>query len=127
MKIKVYQYFAWFCLGLCTACYSGMPEYEGKVGQGKEVTFRISRFDETFSRATATNFEVGDSIGIYAVKHDATGGNSFPALFGNQAHNAKWVKTDEGWQPSSLWDKIVYPQDGAKLDFYAYYRIPVMR
>ncbi|RGV35866.1 fimbrillin family protein [Butyricimonas virosa] len=121
MKIKVYQYFAWFCLGLCTACYSGMPEYEGKVGQGKEVTFRISRFDETFSRATATNFEVGDSIGIYAVKHDATGGNSFPALFGNQAHNAKWVKTDEGWQPSSLWDKIVYPQDGAKLDFYAYY------
>ena len=87
MKIKVYQYFAWFCLGLCTACYSGMPEYEGKVGQGKEVTFRISRFDETFSRATATNFEVGDSIGIYAVKHDATGGNSFPALFGNQAHN----------------------------------------
>ena len=121
MKIKVYQYFAWFCLGLCTACYSGMPEYEGKVGQGKEVTFRISRFDETFSRATATNFEVGDSIGIYAVKHDATGGNSFPALFGNQAHNAKWVKTDEGWQPSSLWDKIVYPQDGAELDFYAYY------
>ena len=49
------------------------------------------------------------------------GGNSFPALFGNQAHNAKWVKTDEGWQPSSLWDKIVYPQDGAELDFYAYY------
>ena len=31
MKIKVYQFFAWFCLGLCTACYSGMLEYEGKV------------------------------------------------------------------------------------------------
>ena len=45
MKIKVYQYFAWFCLGLCTACYSGMPEDEGEVGQGKEVTFRITRFD----------------------------------------------------------------------------------
>ena len=121
MKIKVYQYFAWFCLGLCTACYSGMPEDEGEVGQGKEVTFRITRFDEIFSRATATNFEVGDSIGIYAVKHDVAGGNSFPALSGNQAHNAKWVKTDEGWQPASLKDKIVYPQDGAELDFYAYY------
>ena len=121
MKIKVYQYFAWFCLGLCTACYSGMPEDEGEVGQDKEVAFRISRFDETFSRATATNFEVGDSIGIYAVKHDAAGGNSFPALSGNQAHNAKWVKTDEGWQPASLRDKIVYPQDEAELDFYAYY------
>ena len=99
MKIKVYQYFAWFCLGLCTACYSGMPEDEGEVGQDKEVAFRISRFDETFSRATATNFEVGDSIGIYAVKHDAAGGNSFPALSGNQAHNAKWVKTDEDGNP----------------------------
>lgn len=121
MKIKVYQYFAWFCLGLCTACYSGMPEDKGEVGQSKEVAFRISRFDETFSRATTTNFEVGDSIGIYAVKHDAAGGNSFPALSGNQAHNAKWVKTDEGWQPASLKDKIVYPQDGVELDFYAYY------
>lgn len=55
------------------------------------------------------------------MKHDAAGGNSFPALSGNQAHNAKWVKTDEGWQPASLRDKIVYPQDGAELDFYAYY------
>lgn len=64
----------------------GCRKDEGEVGQGKEVAFRISRFDETFSRATATNFEVGDSIGIYAVKHDATGGNSFPALSGNQAH-----------------------------------------
>lgn len=121
MKTNVYRYFTWLCLGLCTACYSGMPEDEGNTGQSKEVTFRISRFDGAFSRATATNFEVGDSIGIYAVKHNVAGENSYPALSGNQAHNAKWLKTDKGWQPVSLKDKIVYPQDGAKLDFYAYY------
>ena len=55
------------------------------------------------------------------MNHVVAGVSSFPALAGNQAHNAKWVKTDEGWQPSSLRDKIVYPQDGAELDFYAYY------
>ena len=41
MKIKVYQYFAWFCLGLCTACYSGVPEDEGEVGQGNSLELRL--------------------------------------------------------------------------------------
>lgn len=118
MKTRVYRYFTWLCLGLCSACSSGISGDEDEPGQAREVVFRISRSDDSFARATVTSFEIGDSIGVYAVKH---GDGSLLAPSGNQAHNAKWVKTDEGWKPASLKDKIVFPQDGTELDFYAYY------
>ena len=52
------------------ACNSGIPEYEGESEQVREVTFRVSQMGGRLARAMATNFEVGDSIGIYAVKRD---------------------------------------------------------
>lgn len=121
MKIRIYQYFAWAYLGFCMACNSGIPEYEGESEQVREVTFRVSQMGGRLARAMATNFEVGDSIGIYAVKRDIPSELGILTISGNQAHNAKWIKTTEGWSPASLKDKIVFPQDGGKLDFYAYY------
>lgn len=103
------------------ACNSGISEHEDEWGQVREVTFRISQTGNRLARATTTNFEVGDSIGIYAVKRDVPSELGIPTVSGNQAHNAKWIKTTGGWSPASLRDKIVFPQDGGKLDFYAYY------
>ena len=37
------------------------------------------------------------------------------------AHNAKWVKTAEGWQPATSYDIILWDADGRPMDFYAYY------
>ena len=121
MKNRIYQYCIGVCLGLCVACHSGISWDEDEVGQAREVTFRISQADNLLARATATSFEIGDSIGIYAVKRDAPEKAKLPSVAGNQAHNAKWIKTKEGWIPASLKDKIVFTQDGSKLDFYAYY------
>ena len=121
MKRGIYTSITCICLGICMACQSGFPDEGEEPGQAKEVCFRVSRSDDLFARATAIGFEVGDSIGIYAVKRDVSGEVKLPASSGNQAHNAKWIKTIEGWRPASLKDKVVYPQDGAKLDFYAYY------
>lgn len=121
MKAKIYICFTWVCLAVCVACHSGSENDGTEEGQTREVSFAVSQSDDLFARSVSSGFEVGDSIGIYAVKRDVSGEIGIPGKTGNQAHNAKWIKTLEGWTPASLKDKIVYPQDGAELDFYAYY------
>lgn len=67
-------------------------------------------------------FQIGDSIGVYAVPRPA--GSTLPSLperTGNLAHNAKWVKTADGWQPASSYDIILWDKEGRPMDFYAYY------
>lgn len=100
-------------------CSSEMDQLSGSDQQ--EVVFHIEQADSPLTKATAAGFEIGDSIGIYAVRRSDASVNVLPTQTGNQAHNSKWIKTPDGWQPASLADKIVYPQDGSKLDFYAYY------
>lgn len=85
----------------------------------KEVSFRIH--SALFTRGGKDDFVVGDSIGIYAVKRTAPETAAVPGVTGNQAHNAKWVKTEEGWAPATPTDKVVWSQDGEPLDFYAYW------
>ncbi len=85
----------------------------------KEVNFRI--YSALSTRAGKDNFETGDSIGIYAVKRTVPGSVAIPGVSGNQAHNAKWVKTEKGWKPAGPMDKVVWAQDGEPRDFYAYW------
>ena len=85
----------------------------------KEVQFKVQA--SALARSGKEVFAVGDSIGIYAVKRTEDGISAIPAQTGNQAHNAKWVKTEDGWQPASPIDKVLWSQDNAPLDFYAYY------
>lgn len=85
----------------------------------REINFIVQA--SMLTRSGKEAFAVGDSIGIYAVKRTQDGISAKPAQTGNQAHNAKWVKTIDGWQPASVEDKIVWSQDNAPLDFYAYY------
>lgn len=67
--------------------------------------------------ATDTDFnstwEEGDAIGIYAVKH----GEQLAAS-GNYIHNVKLTYTDGKWTAE---EAIYWPQNGTKLDFYAYH------
>ena len=83
------------------------------------MSFRIH--SASFTRGGKDDFVVGDSIGIYAVKRTAPETAAVPGVTGNQAHNAKWVKTEEGWAPATPTDKVVWSQDGEPLDFYAYW------
>lgn len=97
---------------------------EHALDLGKEHVERECRFNvhtSSFTRSGKDVFSVGDSIGIYAVKRSENGKPAIPAQAGNQAHNAKWIKTEEGWQPASPMDKVLWSQDDCPLDFYAYY------
>ena len=85
----------------------------------KEVDFVIET--NQFSRAGKDVFELGDSIGIFAVKRSNPSEQAFPNAEGNQAHNAKWIKTEKGWRPATVFDKVLWSTDGSALDFYAYY------
>lgn len=121
MKTNYCKYLICGCLMLlgigCSEEHDPVEEEKSR----REVFFRIEQAEDLLTRATSSVFEIGDSIGIYAVKRVDPAQIATPGISGNQAHNAKWVKTEEGWVPATLADKVVYPQDGAKLDFYAYY------
>lgn len=120
MKINSWKHGVYLCLIFgWTGCSSEMEPLSG-TGQ-QEVVFHITQEEGVGTKAALTGFETGDSIGIYAVKRTDPEVVALPGQTGNQAHNAKWVKTAEGWEPATLADKIVFPHDGGKLDFYAYY------
>ena len=103
--------------GACVQDHSA--EYPEPSSSAKEVNFRIHSSLST--RAGKSDFEIGDSIGIYAVKRTTSATVAVPAIQGNQAHNAKWVKTEDGWKPATPIDKVVWSQDSSPLDFYAYW------
>lgn len=119
METNRIKYFIWVYMAIgCAGCNADL---EVPAPVEREVVFRIEQESVLPTKASAMGFALGDSIGVYAVKRNEPGQVALPGQSGNQAHNAKWIKTEEGWQPASLADKIVFPQDGAKLDFYAYY------
>ena len=98
-------------VALFGSCASDDPENCPEVSTTpKEVNFRINK--ELATRAGKTEFAEGDAIGIFAVKH----GTSDP-----QSCNVKWVKKDGEWEPATPQDKVLWAQDGADLDFFAYF------
>lgn len=98
-------------------------EYSQEQQQLKEVSIMAhqSNFEGVLTRATDTSFEVGDSIGVYAVLHQ----DGKLKVSGNVADNKKWILTEENgikeWKPATNADKIYYRDVDEKLDFYAYY------
>lgn len=80
-----------------------------------EVTFQIN---DNLTRSGKTVFEIGDSIGIFALK--SVGDPQYPTASVLQATNTKWKKTERGWAPASPRDKVVWTQDGQPMYFYAY-------
>ena len=115
MKRKLVTLAIWSVL--FAAC--SQSEYTRLEENQKEVRFSI--YQSQMSRAGKVCFNVGDSIGIFAVKRTTPNQVAIPGTSGNQAHNAKWVKTENGWRPASPIDKVVWSQDGTPIDFYAYY------
>lgn len=112
--------FACGMAALFGACASDDTEkYPEPSTSPKEVSFRIHQ--ELTTRGGKTAFEEGDAIGIYAVVRADGETVACPGETGNQAHNVKYVKTATGWEVANIEEKIVWPQNGEALDFYAYW------
>lgn len=108
MKLRVL--FACGMAALFGACASDdTAKYPEASQNPREVSFRIHQ--ELTTRAGKTDFEVGDCIGIYAVKH---GTSEILAC------NVKWEYKEEGWEPATPADKVLWSQEGDAMDFYAY-------
>lgn len=115
MKIRIIP-----IIGLLLGVYSCEQAIEPETAYTpKEVQFSVSA--TALTRSGKEIFVLGDAIGIYAVKRSNAAIPVLPGLTGNQAHNAKWVKTEEGWRPDTPYDKVIWPQEGESVDFYAYY------
>lgn len=108
-----------FLTGISIGTYSCSEKMVDQQ-QEKAVNFIVTS-DRMQTKASATAFAIGDAIGIYAVKRKTEDTPANPTASGNYAHNVKWVNTENGWRPADVKDVIVYPEDGTRLDFYAYY------
>ncbi len=117
MNLKIQSIFLLTILSVSCGQY-GDEDY---VQSSKEIEFSV--YAPLGTKSGKTYFSIGDSIGIYVAKR--TNLNSdIPAVLestGNQANNAKWIYTEEGWRPASPSDKIVWSSQGEAMDFYAYY------
>lgn len=118
--MRVTRILGCFFLAGVTIGFLACTEQIAEQQQDKTVNFIVTS-DCLQTKASATAFTFGDAIGIYAVKRKTADAPAVPVISGNYAHNVKWINTERGWRPASVKDVIVYPEDGTKLDFYAYY------
>ena len=84
----------------------------------RTVSLRITT--ESITRSAKETFQIGDTIGIYAVTRNTADEVAVPGRSDNRAHNAKWVLKEEGWEPATLFDIILWDEH-MPMDFYAYY------
>lgn len=85
--------------------------------QSEGLPIRISASLNVYTRATDNSFEQGDVLGLYLVKW-TSGTPGILQGTGNYGDNLSFSLTSSGWQTSTT---AQYPQDGEKLDFYAYH------
>lgn len=85
--------------------------------QSEDLPIRISASLNVYTRATDNSFEQGDVLGLYLVKW-TSGTPGILQGTGNYGDNLSFSLTSSGWQTSTM---AQYPQDGEKLDFYAYH------
>lgn len=85
--------------------------------QSEDLPIRISASLNVYTRATDNSFEQGDVLGLYLVKW-TSGTPGILQGTGNYGDNLSFSLTSSGWQTSTT---AKYPQDGEKLDFYAYH------
>lgn len=85
-----------------------LSDSEGSQPKGEAPATRVAT-DTQFN----STWENGDEIGIYAVKH----GEQLAAS-GNSIHNVKLTYNGSTWTAA---EKLYWPADGTKLDFYAYH------
>lgn len=107
-------------LGLMTMTSCNKEEIMSRPDDTGDAEIQIGTGINLLTRATDSDFELGDSIGLYLVKWlEATTPGSLLAL-GNYADNEFFQLTalPDSWR---CWQKYYYPADNSKLDFYAYY------
>lgn len=116
MKTKINLFSVLLLFALLLGCSSDDDtSTPTEIKSNNEVQFNVG-FGTSPRTTTDLNFnsvfEDGDEIGIFAFKEGTTD---------VVAQNVKLVRVSGNWAAATDADKIYYPMDGRKLDFYAYY------
>jgi len=105
--------------GLSLLFTSCVKEEVNVVEDGIEASFH-TYINEAGTRASGTNWDADDEIGIYALNHGQTLSTS--AIYDGKA-NIQYKNSTAGSAAdfSPVGNPIMFPGDGAELDFVAYY------
>lgn len=98
------------------ACSTREEPQSGKTIQGDSA---IIRFCKIGSRATDTQFENGDAIGVFAAKRSSPNIVATLQAYNNFAQNKKFVYQNGYFYAATSADEI--DTAGNRLDFYVYY------
>lgn len=115
MKAVIYIIFI-SLMWLFGACSTREEPQSGKTIQNDSA---IIRFCKIGSRATDTQFENGDAIGIFAAKRKNPAVVAPLTAYNNFAHNKKFVYQNGYFYAATSADEI--DTAGNRLDFYVYY------
>lgn len=105
--------------GLLTGCLSE-PEFEPLAEGSIEISLDGS-ISQVATKATASGFETGDALGLYAVNYE--NGNQTPGTLlpeGNQADHVKYIFNFENWQWTPV-KKVYYKDINTNVDLYVFY------
>ncbi len=107
-------------LMILASCSSEIDQGDNPLLLPGQVRFTSTIGSGAESRVTGNNWDQGDAIGVYALN----AGSEIPGGIYGKA-NAKFTTANEGavgtFTAATAADQIVYPIEGAKLDFVAYY------
>lgn len=108
-------------LGILAIATAGCNKAQADVPEAENPS--LMRFEMQYpsgiaTRATATDFETGDEIGVYVTEY--SGGNALPVqISGNRANNVSLTFDGGKWNPAK---KLYWPKtEGEKVNVIAYY------
>lgn len=116
-----------FSLVLLASCSNDSDELPPSIQDDGQIKFEIGIAGKSYSRfvdhedfESGAEWETGDKIGLFAVKH-ASDNPATLQSWNNYIHNVKLTRQSDGSWKTDPGTEMYYPNDNEVLDFYAYY------
>lgn len=117
MKSFKFIFVLLFGLLLLNACDTEKDSLENPLDNGNQVKFQATIGAASSTRASGTEWDAGDAIGVYALNEGAT----LPEGVYDGKENIKYTTPGNGTFTAATTVGISFPETGGALDFVAYY------
>jgi endonuclease G len=116
MKSFKFIFVLLFGLLLLNACDTEKDSLENPLDNANQVKFQATIGAASSTRASGTEWDAGDAIGVYALN----GGETLPSGVYDGKENIKYTTPGSGTFTAAT-AGISFPETGGALDFVAYY------
>ncbi|MDK2837388.1 MAG: hypothetical protein PWR15_457 [Bacteroidota bacterium] len=117
MKSFKFIFVLLFGLLLLNACDTEKDSLENPLDNANQVKFQATIGAASSTRASGTEWDAGDAIGVYALNEGAT----LPEGVYDGKENIKYTTPGSGTFTAATTVGISFPETGGALDFVAYY------